>query len=71
MFEKCLPNCELNLQPTTEYRSAALTENGAISAIKEVYPLAQIVGCFFHYRQCLLRKAKELNINIEMEPTHL
>lgn len=42
-------------------------ELGAINAARKAFPNAQIVGCFFHFRQCLLRKAKELSINITKE----
>jgi hypothetical protein len=31
-----------------------------INAIKEIFPKARIVGCYFHYIQSLIRNAKKL-----------
>ena len=41
---------------TTDY------EQGAISAIKRVFPNSTIKGCNFHYNQCLFRKLQELGL---------
>lgn len=40
-------------------------EMSAISAIREVLPLCEIYGCYFHFRQCLWRKVQEIGLVME------
>jgi hypothetical protein len=37
-------------------------EQGAISALKHVFPGATLKGCNFHYNQCLFKKIQELGL---------
>lgn len=46
-----------NLQPafiTTDF------EKGLRNALKQQYPAAELIGCWFHFSQALLRKAKKI-----------
>jgi hypothetical protein len=38
-------------------------EMAMLRALKDVFPAAQIRGCFFHFTQCLWRKVQELGLN--------
>jgi len=37
-------------------------EEAIIQAFKKVFPGSQQKGCFFHFVQCILRKAKQLGL---------
>ena len=39
-------------------------EIGAIEAFSEQFPSAKIIGCYFHFGQCLWRKFVELGLKV-------
>ena len=40
-------------------------EQGAISALKQVFPATTLKGCNFHFNQCLFRKIQEIGLQTE------
>ena len=37
-------------------------EDGMIAALREVYPGLLVMGCYFHFTQCLVRKLQEFHL---------
>ena len=37
-------------------------ESAAISALRDVFPLSEVNGCFFHTKKCLWRKIQKLSL---------
>jgi len=56
VFE-ALNNLNPNLSPTSIMSDF---EKAAISAFADIYPLAELRGCFFHFSQCLWRKFSKI-----------
>ena len=42
-------------------------EHGMIAALREVYPGLLVMGCYFHYAQCHIRKLQELGLIVTYE----
>jgi hypothetical protein len=40
-------------------------EVGAIAAFKFSFPTSKVIGCFFHFGQCLFRKIVEVGLKKE------
>ena len=40
-------------------------EEGAINAFKSQFPLIKIIGCWFHFAQCLFRKLVEFGLKVQ------
>lgn len=38
-------------------------EIAAMNAVKEVFPLVKVSGCYYHYQKAVWKKAKELKVN--------
>jgi len=56
LFNFIKTEIEINWNPS----SVAIDfEKASIAAIRKIFPLANIYGCFFHHSQCIWRKIQQ------------